>query len=480
MKNPHTNNISIFLIFFHKIIEISNDLIDGVSKLLTDKELADNIYLLEDSDIEIEPYSPSNPSSKTSRQQPKVTSTSHQDSSESDSDTDSSDTDSDSDSSSSSGTDSSDDEEEEDDTKENTKQEKAKQNAINNNVNSNNTDDDDDIIILDHDDFKDDIKPPEETTIHVNCYVSRDILAKDDHLINTRMAILIMKGDSTSYLQSTFYTDLTTKARQTIMESHLIDTLRKDGVSIQLHLPKIHYTAMDGTNTKVPLPLNPTHMANMSAPKAIYTLGHWHTGFSIYFTMTMDYHYVIERELRRRQHRHQEHINSTQQPNKQSQMERLLVNTPILTYPNLTNLNISAPKTSQSQPTANTKDVTKEGIRIATTALNPVATPNRKRPQQHLDNLMGPPCKASRIEPPTQRTNTDFNTRTKKEVTHIIHRTHKTMTTLHKRKPIFDRLGPTNRHNINQPIRHRQQQQMRNNLRRNWRRRQAILDINNN
>ncbi len=154
---------------------------------------------------------------------------------------------------------------------------------------------------------------------------------------------------------------------------------------------------MDGTNTKVPFPLNPTHMANMSVPKAIYTLGHWHTGFLIYFTMTMDYHHVIERELRRRQHRLQE-----QQPNKHSQMERLLVN-----IPNLTNLTISAPKTSQSQPTSTTKDVSKEGIRNETKALNPVTTPNWKRPQQHLNiphNLMGPPCKASRIEPPTQRT----------------------------------------------------------------------------
>jgi len=109
--------------------------------------------------------------------------------------------------SSSSGTDSSDNEEEE-----TTIPEKNK-NKTKANTKVQEEDNDNDIIILDHEEFKDDIKPLEETMIHVNCYITRDILAKDDQSKHTRMAILVIQGDSTSYLQGTFYTELTSKSK---------------------------------------------------------------------------------------------------------------------------------------------------------------------------------------------------------------------------------------------------------------------------
>ncbi len=49
-----------------------------------------------------------------------------------------------------------------------------------------NEDEDDDIIILDHEEFKDDISAPEQLMIHVNCYVTRDILAKPDQSTQIR------------------------------------------------------------------------------------------------------------------------------------------------------------------------------------------------------------------------------------------------------------------------------------------------------
>ena len=102
--------------------------------------------------------------------------------------------------------------------------------------------------------------------IHVNCYITRDILAKDDQSKHTRMAILVIQGDSTSYLQGTFYTELTSKARQAILKTPLIDSMQKDRMSIQLHVPRIHYTSTDRTDTMVPLPINPHNMANMPTP----------------------------------------------------------------------------------------------------------------------------------------------------------------------------------------------------------------------
>ncbi len=239
-------------------------------------------------------------------------------------------------------------------------------------------------------------------------------------------------------------------------------------------MPKIHYTSTDGTDTKVPLPINPNNMANMPMPKQLNTCGKSHILFSIYFTMIMDYHHLIEKEIQRQQIRLQRQTQA-----KSSQMERLLANTPNLTYPNTTN-----PKTSKSIPTSTTPEVTKAPNRSEVQpALTSVYPSNRNRPHQQTskpNTTKEPPCKASRIEPPPSKTTTlnksDFNTRTNNEVTHITHRTHKRMTTLHKRRPIFDRLGPCVKNTHTRP----HKQQKRSNQRRQWRRRQAILDINNN
>jgi len=128
--------------------------------------------------MEDEPYSPTESTTTISNNQSAVTSTAHTESSDSDSETDSLDSDSDS---SSSGEDSSDEEEEE--------KPKSTQNAKTKTSETNKRyeDEDDDIIILDHDEFKDDITTPEQLTIHVNCYVTRDILAKPDQSTHTRI-----------------------------------------------------------------------------------------------------------------------------------------------------------------------------------------------------------------------------------------------------------------------------------------------------
>jgi len=98
-------------------------------------------------------------------------------------------------------------------------------------------DEDDDIIILDHDEFKDDITTPEQITIHVNCYVTQDILAKPDQSTHTKITPLVTEGDSTSYLQGTFYADLTSKARQAILQSIFLQSLQKDGGATQTTWP---------------------------------------------------------------------------------------------------------------------------------------------------------------------------------------------------------------------------------------------------
>jgi len=194
--------------------------------------------------------------------------------------------------------------------------------------------------------------------------------------------------------------------------------------------------------------------------------------------MIMDYHYAIERELQRRQHRLQKN-----HPTKASQMERLLANTPNLTYPNPTNLNTTKPTASQSIPTLNTTEDIKEVIRPKAPALNSITTSTQKRLQSNVNTSTTPrglPCKASCIKPSTSTPpRSDSNTWTKQEVTYSIHRTYKTMTTLHKRKPILIQLGPCVRNNTNQHTRP-QKQQIQTNLRRQWRQLKAIPDINNN
>ncbi len=126
-------------------------------------------------------------------------------------------------------------------------------------------------------------------------------------------------------------------------------------------------------------------------------------------------------------------------------MERLLANKPNLTYPILTYPNTINSKTSTSIPTSTTPEVNKAPQRPEVQpALTPVYPSAHKRPHQQTsepNKTKEPPCKASRIEPPSNKPKTliksDFNTRSNKEITHIIHRTHKTMTTLHKRRPAW-------------------------------------------
>ena len=469
-SQPQSNNSSSNLFSPNKT-ENDVELINEVSQLLSDKELSEHLHLLDVSDMEDEPYSPTESTTTISNNQSTVTSTAHSESSDSDSETDSSDSDSDS---SSSGEESSDEEEQK-------QKPKPTQNAKTktSETNTRYEDEDDDIIILDHEEFKDDISAPEQLMIHANCYVTRDILAKPDQSTHTKITALVAEGDSTSYLQGTFYADLTSKARQAILQSTLLQSLQKDGISIQLHVPKIHYTATNGKDTKVPLPINPNNMANMPMPKQLNTCGNNHVMFSIYFTMIMDYHHLIDKEIQRRQARLQR-----QTQTKASQMERLLANKPNLTYPILTYPNTINSKTSTSIPTSTTPEVNKAPqrpeVQPALTSVYPSA---HKRPHQQtseLNKTKEPPCKASRIEPPSSKPKTliksDFNTRSNKEITHIIHRTHKTMTTLHKRRPIFERLGPCVKSQHTRP----HKQQKRSNQRRQWRRRQAILDINNN
>jgi len=134
--------------------------------------------------------------------------------------------------------------------------------------------------------------------------------------------------------------------------------------------------------------------------------------------MIMDYHHLIEKEIQRRQIRLQRQTQA-----KSSQMERLLANTPNLTYPILTYPNATKPKPSQSIPTSTTPEVIKAPNRSEVQqALKSVHPSNQKRPYQHTSKPITtkePPCKASRIEPPSTKTTTltksDFDTRTNKE-----------------------------------------------------------------
>jgi len=107
---------------------------------------------------------------------------------------------SDSDSDSSSSGEESSDEEEQKEKPKPTKNAKIKTSETNERY----EDEDDDIIILDHDEFKDDISAPEQLMIHVNCYVTRDILAKPDQSTHTRITALVTEGDSTSYLPNQY------------------------------------------------------------------------------------------------------------------------------------------------------------------------------------------------------------------------------------------------------------------------------------
>jgi len=186
--------------------EINANLLNEVNRLLNNK-LAEHLHLLDDSDMEDEPYLPTDSTPTISNNQSGVTSTAHSESSDSDLETDSSDSDSDS---SSSGTDSSDDEEEPK-TPQHTKTKTT-------GTDKRHEEEEDGIILLDHNDFKDDITTPEETTIHVNCYVTRDIMAKEDQSKHIKITALVTEGNATSYLQGSFYADLTSKARQAYLQ----------------------------------------------------------------------------------------------------------------------------------------------------------------------------------------------------------------------------------------------------------------------
>jgi len=69
------------------------------------------------------------------------------------------------------------------------------------------------LIILHQEDINDNNMTPEAITVHVNCYVTRDIIAKEDLSKYTQVTTIVTQGDTTSYLHGTFYTNLTTQAR---------------------------------------------------------------------------------------------------------------------------------------------------------------------------------------------------------------------------------------------------------------------------
>jgi hypothetical protein len=72
-------------------------------------------------------------------------------------------------------------------------------------------------------------------------------------------------------------------------------------VAIQLHVPRVYYAVKGGNKQEVPLPLDTETMARIPEPK--YYTNNDRTTFallSIYFIMTLDYHNVIQRTIKKR------------------------------------------------------------------------------------------------------------------------------------------------------------------------------------
>jgi hypothetical protein len=89
-------------------------------------------------------------------------------------------------------------------------------------------------------------------------------------------------------------------SKKTLLTKEPHKPIMRGGVSIQLQLPKIYYAIEGEDKQEVPQPLDQEAIARIPEPK--YYKADWQTFtlLSIYFVMTIDYCYVIQRAIRKR------------------------------------------------------------------------------------------------------------------------------------------------------------------------------------
>jgi hypothetical protein len=158
-----------------------------------------------------------------------------------------------------------------------------------------------------------DIAPPTETTYHVACYITRNTTPTRTLANYDFMTSFTLPANTNSFLDNSHYQVIKTQARRKILTKEPLQSLILDGLSIQLHVPRVYYEIQGGDKHEIPLPLSPEAMARIPEPKY-----HTHSNkttfvlLSIYFVMTIDYFHLIHKTVKKRiqhlqQHPHQTH-----------------------------------------------------------------------------------------------------------------------------------------------------------------------------
>ena len=463
------------LFFFLSVI--SNELFQEVQKILDDKTLEEHLYLLDIPDGEIDldaildtpPPSRTSPVAKKTPRTSKLSKSSSNSSSDSDSDS-SSDSDSDSsDSDSSSSTDS--------DDEEVTPQTSTTQETTTEIQPPKPEEDDDDIIILEYDNMEDqnkgtsNIGEPEPASFHVSCYISRDTTKARDLFSYTQISTFTTMGDTRSHLDKNHYINIIKQAKRNILATTPLNSILKDGVKIQLHVPEVYYATPNGDKTRVPLPLTPVNMVDLPTPKYYVTYGEKHGLVSVYFLMILDYYPIVEKELqRRRQEDHKTKMElkrkalttNSSNSNKRAFLDRFKGHN----KPEVHQLE-HEPSTQLSRKRPHNLTVSNENGTHQPQVWNESNGPDSKPKQPRLETLITP-----------TRTQTPAHTRTILSYKPRCHKEPRRMTTLHQRSQIFSRLGPAQRKNEVTPTSSDRyhQRQKKSKLRRQQQRQQAAME----
>ena len=277
-KRNQTCNIQSILIFS---TEIPNDLFKAAQKILDDKTLAENLYLLEPSDNEQD--QPTETTKATAQKRRKRTPRPSSSSSSSSSSSDSSDSDSSSSSSSES--------ESEDESKpqhiKTTKTTPPEQ---------------DEVIFVKEVSPKPrptstGINEPEAVTFHISCYISMDTKTPRDYFTYQHITSCTLNGNTVSHLDYTHYDNVIRQAKRTILLTTPLRPMQQRGVRAQLHSPAIFYATPNGDKTRVPLPFNPVDKAKLPEPKYYITYGDKHNMVSIYLKLTLNFDEMLRSSL---------------------------------------------------------------------------------------------------------------------------------------------------------------------------------------
>jgi hypothetical protein len=159
------------------------------------------------------------------------------------------------------------------------------------------SDDNDSILKENHE-----IAAPAVTTYNIACYISRDTSPTRTLASYNPITNFTIPANTNSFLDNSHYQAIKTHPRRRrILTKEPLKSLILDGVAIQLHVPSVYYAIKGGNKQEVPLPLDPETMARIPEPK-YYTNTGW-TMFallSIYFIVTLDYYYVIQKTIKKR------------------------------------------------------------------------------------------------------------------------------------------------------------------------------------